>query len=72
MNKIYYDWNTAYDVSLEPNFSPGQALLGYIVKHFFEKRINVISFNFMRGDENYKKHWSNDCTANMSIYYEGD
>ena len=53
---IYY--YPSYTLSREKNkYSPGSILLYFLVKFFFENKIEL--FDFGIGDESYKKKWSN-------------
>jgi hypothetical protein len=52
---VYYDYQTGYD----PTFSewrPGFVVLTMVVQDLITR--NVKRFDFLRGDESYKRHWA--------------
>jgi hypothetical protein len=52
---IYYDYQTGYD----PAFSgsrPGSLIISFLIQEMIEARIR--RFDFLRGDEDYKLHWT--------------
>lgn len=54
-NNIYYDWNTSYDISYK-NMSVGILLCDYVVRYCFAE--NIEEFDFLRGEEDYKKRFA--------------
>lgn len=46
-------------------FSPGIVLLVYNIKRYIEKGFEEL--DFMRGDEDYKFHWTRDCRPNIQV-----
>jgi CelD/BcsL family acetyltransferase involved in cellulose biosynthesis len=51
---VFYDWNTSYNPEYQ-SYSIGRILLGLIFKDLIEN--NYKKFNFMRGNEEYKRKW---------------
>lgn len=63
---IYY--YPSYKISKDINkYSPGSILLYFLIKYFFDKKINF--FDFGTGDEIYKKKWSNSVYNNYELIY---
>ncbi|MEO0249920.1 MAG: GNAT family N-acetyltransferase [candidate division WOR-3 bacterium] len=61
---VFYDWNTSYD----PEFfdlSPGKVQLAHALRWCVDTELK--EFNFMRGDEDYKRIWSTGHTMNRTI-----
>jgi CelD/BcsL family acetyltransferase involved in cellulose biosynthesis len=54
--RIFYFWHTGFDPAYK-NISPTKFLLFNILKRAFEERC-WDEFNFMRGDADYKKRWT--------------
>jgi len=61
---VFYDWNTSYDPDLF-ELSPGKVHLAHILKYAVDKGFR--EFNFMRGDEDYKRIWSTGHTMNRAL-----
>jgi CelD/BcsL family acetyltransferase involved in cellulose biosynthesis len=62
-NKYYY-YNLAYN-SEYAKYSPGSILLQELVKYSFDNKL--FEFDFLRGDESYKSHWSTHLRENYAI-----
>lgn len=56
-NNIYYDWNTSFDIAYK-NMSVGILLCDYVVRYCFAE--NIEEFDFLRGEEDYKKKFATD------------
>jgi len=54
---VYYGWNTAFDPAFY-KYSVGQILTGLLIQSLIAN--NFKKFNFMRGDEDYKRKWMTD------------
>ena len=54
--KIFYYIFPTYDFYYK-KYSPGIVLLDFMIKYYFEKKIN---FNFTIGEEEYKRRWFTD------------
>jgi CelD/BcsL family acetyltransferase involved in cellulose biosynthesis len=61
---VFYDWNTSYDPDLF-ELSPGKIHLAHILKYAVDQGFR--EFNFMRGDEDYKRIWSTGHTTNRAL-----
>jgi len=61
---VFYDWNTSYDPALS-ELSPGKVQLARILMWCAENHLR--EFNFMRGDEDYKRIWSTGHTTNRTL-----
>ncbi|MCX5799992.1 MAG: GNAT family N-acetyltransferase [Candidatus Eisenbacteria bacterium] len=53
----YYDYQTGYDPQFEKN-RVGAAMLGYVVEDLIAK--SVREFDFLRGEHEYKWHWTKE------------
>lgn len=65
VNDIYYDYQTGYD----PKFSqwrPGFVLLAMVVQDLIDR--GVRRFDFLRGDEEYKRHWASKDRKTFRYY----
>ncbi|MHA1767790.1 MAG: GNAT family N-acetyltransferase [Promethearchaeota archaeon] len=62
---VFYGWNTSFDTKYY-KYSVGQILTGLLIKYLIEN--NYKKFNFMRGDEDYKRKWMTD--DEMLINYQ--
>lgn len=54
-------WNAAFDPRYEI-YSPSKLLYNELIKYSFDKKYRY--FDFMRGNEPYKLHWTNNFTVN--------
>ncbi len=63
---IFYDWNTSYDPELF-DLSPGKVQLSHVLRWCVENGLS--EFNFMRGDEDYKRVWSTGHTMNKALVF---
>jgi len=61
---VFYDWNTSYDPALF-ELSPGKIQLAWVLRWCAENQLR--EFNFMRGDEEYKRIWSTGHTTNRAL-----
>lgn len=66
-NNVYYDWNTSYDKN-HSNSSVGILLCDYIIRYCFSNSIK--EYNFLRGNEEYKKRFSTGTRRLLSITVE--
>lgn len=65
-NRIFYDWNTSFDTKYV-RYSPGKIITGYVIKDLIESGYRT--FNFMRGDYEYKKQWMHRDREHVSGNY---
>ncbi|MEO0158707.1 MAG: GNAT family N-acetyltransferase [candidate division WOR-3 bacterium] len=61
---IFWDWNTSYDPGLF-ELSPGKIHLAHAIRWCADA--GLAEFNFMRGDEDYKRIWSTGYTMNRAL-----
>jgi len=61
-NSTYYDWNTSFDITLE-KYAPGTVLLIRAIQYMQSN--NILRFEFMNGNENYKYMWA---TGTMNVF----
>lgn len=66
-NKVYYDWNTAFDLEYE-NDSVGIILCNHVIEYCFNN--DITEFDFLRGEENYKKGFSNGIRNYRAIEFK--
>ena len=64
-NKTFYDWKVSHNPKFD-YYSPGFLTVGLIINHLIKENKN--SFNFMTGNYQYKRSWTN--TDVNSINYE--
>lgn len=58
-------WNGAFDPNYEI-YSPAKLLLNEEIKYAFENSFSY--FDFMRGNDDYKLHWTNDFSLNYNLW----
>ncbi len=61
---VFWDWNTSYDPALF-DLSPGKVQLSHALRWCADNGLS--EFNFMRGDEDYKRIWSTGHTTNRAL-----
>jgi CelD/BcsL family acetyltransferase involved in cellulose biosynthesis len=65
----FYYYKPAYNIAYK-YFSPGDLLLTFLIEEMIERRLAY--FDFLRGDEPYKKKYSNmETSINSYFYYTG-
>jgi hypothetical protein len=62
---VYYDYQTGYDPELGDH-RPGFLILAEVIRELIDRKIK--RFDFLRGDESYKRHWANK-KRNTYRYY---
>lgn len=63
--KTYYYYIISNIRSVYDRYSPGRLLVHFLIRFCIKKKF--FFFDFLLGDENYKKNWSNE--TNKIFYY---
>jgi len=57
----------AIDKDFNPKISIGNVLVGLCIKEAIKKGLS--SYDFLKGEENYKLHWANKINVSNNVYY---
>lgn len=63
-NKTYYDWKVSHNPEFN-YYSPGFLTVGLIIEHLISN--NNKEFNFMTGNYQYKRSWTNNNDENVNL-----